>query len=134
MVENHPISAKDISRLHQFGLEVLPSIFLGCALHTVGIWKGDMLVADTQELEKMDASEIHTKRLNAKEVSTPMNGNNLKFPIADGTVNVSRGDQRLRTSTSIQDRPDRGWRFNLPSSRGIESQTFHAEKNHFRFH
>ena len=76
MVEYHPISAKDISRLHQFGAKVLPGAFLGCALHTVRIWKGDILVADIEELEKMDASQIHAKRLNAKEVSTPMNGDN----------------------------------------------------------
>ena len=29
MVEQHPISAKDISRLHQFGPKVLPGIFFG---------------------------------------------------------------------------------------------------------
>ena len=29
MVEYHPVSAKDLSRLHQFGPKVLPSIFLG---------------------------------------------------------------------------------------------------------
>ena len=33
MVEYHPISATDLSRLHQFGPEVLPGIFLGYALH-----------------------------------------------------------------------------------------------------
>ena len=33
MVEYHPISAEDLSRLHQFGPKVLPGIFLGCALH-----------------------------------------------------------------------------------------------------
>ena len=76
MVEYHPISAKDISRLHQFGPKVLPGIFLAYALHAVGIWKGDILVADIEELEKMDASEIHAKTLNAKEVLTPMNGDN----------------------------------------------------------
>ena len=31
MVEYHPISAKDLSRLHQFGPKVLPGIFLGYA-------------------------------------------------------------------------------------------------------
>ena len=36
-----------------------------------GIWKGDVLIADLQELETMDASEIHSKRLNAKEVIFP---------------------------------------------------------------
>ena len=33
MVEYHPISAKDQSRLHQFGARVLPGIFLGYALY-----------------------------------------------------------------------------------------------------
>ena len=32
------------------------------------------MVADTEELEKMDACEIHAWRLDAKEVLTPKNG------------------------------------------------------------
>ena len=35
------------------------------------IGKGDILVADIEDLEKMDATEIHAKRLNAQEVLTP---------------------------------------------------------------
>ena len=31
-----------------------------------------MLIADIEELEEMDASEIHARRLNAKEVLSPM--------------------------------------------------------------
>ena len=31
------------------------------------------MVADFEELEKMDASEIHARRLNAKEVVSPKN-------------------------------------------------------------
>ena len=50
MVEYHPISAKDISRLHQFGPKVLPIIFLGYVLYAGENWKGDMLIADTEEL------------------------------------------------------------------------------------
>ena len=72
MVEYHPVSAKDLSRLHQFGPKVLPSIFLGYVLSAVRIWKGDIMVADNEELDKMDASELHARRLNAKEVVTPM--------------------------------------------------------------
>ena len=49
MVEYHPISAKDISRLHKFGLKVLLGIFLGYALHAGRIWKGGILVADIEE-------------------------------------------------------------------------------------
>ena len=51
-----------------------------------GIWKGDTKVADTEELEEMDATELHARRLNAKEVLTPMTGDNFMFPVADGTV------------------------------------------------
>ena len=74
MVEYHPISAKDLSRLHQFGKKVLPGKFLGYVLSAGEIWKGDIWVADIEELEEMDASEIDAERLNAKEVLSPMNG------------------------------------------------------------
>ena len=77
-------SAKDLSRLHQFGKKVLPSIFLGYVFYAGGIWKRDI-----EELEKMDASEIHARRLNAKEVLTPMQGDNFIFPVAGGTVKLS---------------------------------------------
>ena len=35
------------------------------------IWKGDVPVADLEELETMDASEIYSKRLKANEVIFP---------------------------------------------------------------
>ena len=74
LVEYHPITAKDQSRIHQFGKKVLPGLFLGYALYAGGIWKGDVLIADLEELETMDASEIYSKRLNAKEVIFPKEG------------------------------------------------------------
>ena len=33
LVEYHPITAKDQSRIHQFGEKVLPGLFLGYALY-----------------------------------------------------------------------------------------------------
>ena len=85
LVEYHPITAKDQSRIHQFGKKVLPGLFLGYALCTRGeIWKGDVLVADLEELETMDASEIYSKRLIAKEVIFPKEKGEFIFPIADG--------------------------------------------------
>ena len=54
-----------------------------------GLWKGDIVIADIEELEEMDASELHARRLNAKEVLTPMKGDNFKFPAADGRVKIS---------------------------------------------
>ena len=66
LVEYHPITAKDQSRVHPFGKKVLPGLFLGYALYAVRICKGDVLVAEIEELETMDPSEIYLKRLNAK--------------------------------------------------------------------
>ena len=57
-----------LSRIHQFGKTVLLGLFRGYALYVGGIWKGDVLIADLEELETMDASEIYSKRLNAKQV------------------------------------------------------------------
>ena len=37
LVEYYPISAKDQSRIHQFGKKVLPGLFHGCALYAGGI-------------------------------------------------------------------------------------------------
>ena len=71
LVEFYLISAKDQSSIHQFGKKVFLGLFLGYALYAVRIWKGDTLVADIEVLETMDASEIYSKRLNAKEVIFP---------------------------------------------------------------
>ena len=57
LAEYYPITSKDQSRIHQFGKKVLPGLFLGYALYAGRIWKGDVLVADLEELETMDASE-----------------------------------------------------------------------------
>ena len=46
----------------------------------------------------MDASEIYSKRLNAKEVIFPKQGEFI-FPIADGRIKLPGGDQDLRTSS-----------------------------------
>ena len=62
LVEYHPITAKDQSRIHHFGKKFLPGLFLGYALYVGGIWKGDVLIADLEELETIDASEIHPKK------------------------------------------------------------------------
>ena len=43
----------------------------------------------------MDASEIYSKRLNAKEVVFPKQGEFI-FPIADGRIKTPGGDQELR--------------------------------------
>ena len=68
----------------------------------MGIWKGDVLVADLEELETMDASEIYSKRLSAKEVIFPKEKGDFIFPIADGRIKLLGRDQDLGTSTLIR--------------------------------
>ena len=50
-VESLPNSERDKARIHQFGKKVLPGIFIGYALIAGGIWKGDILIANIEELE-----------------------------------------------------------------------------------
>ena len=50
-----------------------------------GIWKRDIMVTHVEELREMAASEIHARRLNAKEVSTPIKVT-ISHLVADGTV------------------------------------------------
>ena len=102
LVEYHPITAKDQSKKF-----FLPGLFFKYALYAGGIWKGKILVADIEELETMDASEIYSKRLNAKEVIFLKQGEFI-FPIADGRIKTPGEDQQLRTSTLIRPRPIQG--------------------------
>ena len=99
---------KDQSKIHQFAKKVLPGLFLGYGLYAGRIWKGDIMVADTEELETMDTSEIFSKRLNAKEVIFPKKKWKHMFPIADGRIKLPGRDQELRTPTLIRRHPIRG--------------------------
>ena len=104
LVEHHHVIAKDQSRIHQSGKKVLPGLFLGYALYAGGIWKGDVLIVDLEELETMDASEIYSKRLNAKDVIFQKN----IFPIADRRIKSLGWGQELRTPTLVRYRPIQG--------------------------
>ena len=55
----------------------------------------------------MDASEIYSKRLDAKVVIFPKQGEFI-FPIADGRIRIPRGDQELRTSILVRHRQIQG--------------------------
>ena len=55
----------------------------------------------------MDASEIYSKRIDAKEVIFPKQGEYI-FPIADRRIKTPGGDQELRTSTLVRHGPIQG--------------------------
>ena len=77
-------------------------------MYAGGIWKGDILLADLEDLETMDASEIYSKRLNAKEVIFPKEKGHFIFQIADGRIRTLGGGQDLRSSTLVRHRPIQG--------------------------
>ena len=99
MVKYHPISIRDRSRLQQFGKKVLPGIFLGCALIAEGIRKGDILIVDLEELETMNASEVHPRMINAKEVLITQKGEEVIFPEEDGAAELFGRDYEFREFT-----------------------------------
>ena len=109
LVEYHPITAKDHSRIHQFGKKVLPGLFLGYVLYA-----GEEFGRVTYWLQTLRSWRRWThrkstlKRLNAKEVICHKEKGEFIFPIADGRIKTLGGDQDLRTSTLIRPRPSRG--------------------------
>ena len=77
MVEYHTISAEDLSRLHQFVHQFVHQFCLARYIPWIRLVRGGNLERRhygrrIEELEEMDASELHARRLNAKEVLTPM--------------------------------------------------------------
>ena len=104
MVEYYQISARDKSRRHSFEKKVLPGIFIGYVLYA-GIWTGDIFVTNIEELEKIDASEIYRRRINAKEISTPQKVDNFVFPVADGTAKLLGRDHEFRESAQRHEQP-----------------------------
>ena len=99
MVEYHPSSPKDQATIHQFGKKVLSGIFQGFELIAGGIWKGDILIADLEDLEKLDASDIYPRRINAKEVLIRQIDDEFIFQMADGTAKLSGRDHEFRVPT-----------------------------------
>ena len=55
----------------------------------IGFWKGDGLIADLEELAKLDASEIHPRRISAQEELISQKEEEFIFPVADGTAKLS---------------------------------------------
>ena len=63
MVEYHPISAKDQTRLHQFGKKVLPGIFLGYVLYVWGEGESGKETFWSQTLRNWKRSTHHKSML-----------------------------------------------------------------------
>ena len=103
----HPVSAEGQAEV-QLGKKVLSGIFTGCAWYARGIWKGDILVADIEELHNFHASETYIVRLNAKEVLLPKQGDTSAFPCADGSIKLVGKDHEVRTSDQSRGHSEHG--------------------------
>ena len=75
------------SKAHLLGKKVLPGIFLGYALIAGGIWK-ELFWLQTLRSWEFDASEIHARRPDAKEILRSRKGETFIFLIADGGAKV----------------------------------------------
>ena len=60
---------------------------------------GYILIAEIEELEKLDASEIYPRRLNAKEVLISKKNGEFLFSVADGAAKLSVRDYEFQEST-----------------------------------
>ena len=72
LVESHASTVFDLLRFHQFGKTVLRGILLEYVWYGEReFWNEVLVVADLEQLDKVDASEFHAERLSAKEVISP---------------------------------------------------------------
>ena len=131
LVEYYAISAKDQSRIHQFGKKVLPGLFLGYALYA-----GTNLEGWHNGCRHWGAGNdgrignLLEKELNAKDVIFPEDNGKFIFPVADGRITLSGRDQELRTIHFDTGQPNsrtRSKRFLKRIRRGL----FHHLKTHF---
>ena len=137
LVEYYSFTAKDQSRIHQYGKKVLLGFFLGYASIAGRIWKGDVLVADIEELESMDASEIYAKRLNAKEVIFHSKVKNSYYQSQMGKLNLLEEIRNWEHPpwcgiTQFEERSTKWFlvhvrKLHMPPSRWTQSQTLLAE-------
>ena len=104
MVEYHTISAKDISRLHQFCSKVLPGFLSVMHCTRVESGKETSWSQTLKNWNRWTRLKSSPKDSNAKEVLTPMKGEKF-FP---RWVKTSGGDRRLKPSNLIRDHPERG--------------------------
>ena len=110
-----------------------------------GIWKGDIMVADIEELEEMDASELHARRLNAKAVSNAEKKWKLHIPsrrwnsqillesTASENIHFNPGASGTRRRTRNSSRKIRWNTFSNPTSRRLNADDEKAKSDFWTF-
>ena len=95
-----PFLFLDLLKFHQFGSATLPETLSEYVWYAGReVWKGTLMIADLEQVDKIDESPFHNIKFNVKEMISP---NLVTIPkYADGQLKFVEGDQVLRTSTSI---------------------------------
>ena len=119
MVEYHPISPRDQSRLHQFGKQRLLGIFLGYEIIAEEIRKGDSLIAGLEDLKKLDASEIYPRRIKAKEVLISLKRWWIHLPNSRWDSKIVRKRPRFPRTHSKAGKNRKEWKSEWRTSRRI---------------
>ena len=65
--------------------------------------KGDILTADLEDLEEMDASDNYPRRINAKEILIRQKDDEFIFPCAHGAAKLLGRDHEFREPTLRQE-------------------------------
>ena len=121
LVEYHPITAKDQSRIHQFGKKVLPGLFLGYALYAGEFGKVTYWLQTLRSWRRWTHRKSTRKdSMQKSDISQTMR---IYFPIADGTNEDTRrrsGTENIHLGTASTN-SRRGshwlsWRFRRVSS------------------
>ena len=107
MVEYHP-SLRKTSRDNINLVLKSCQVFFSVMHYTRGESGKETLWSKTLKIGGDGRTRIHARRHNAKEVLTPQRSGNFIFPVAERTVKTPGGNRRLRPSTLIRDRPERG--------------------------
>ena len=108
LVEYHPITAKNQSRIHQFGKKVLPGYCSSDTHCTRGEFGRVTYWLQTLRSWKRWTHLKSTQKDSMQREIFPKESGKFIFPIADGRIKPLGGDQGLRTSTSIRQRPIHG--------------------------
>ena len=85
-------------------------------------WEEDILIAEIEDLEKLDASETYPRRHNAKEVLITQKDGEFVFLVADGSAKLSGRDYEFQEPTLRREYTVR--RENLSGESHGESEEF----------
>ena len=84
-----------------------------------GIWKGDILIADIEELKNLDASEIYPRIINAKELLITKKGRIIHIISSRWYSKIVRKRLRIPRTRSKAETNRREWRSQWGNSRRI---------------